>query len=92
MNPKFQAGNSAVFSCTTYFKLQTSYLVLSVKSVSSVWQQYHERLFSARRDTPVKLAGDRRCDSPGHTAKYGSYNLMDAETSEVLQVELVQVR
>ncbi|XP_052270796.1 uncharacterized protein LOC127871702 [Dreissena polymorpha] len=38
----------------------------------------------------VRLGGDARCRSPGHTAKYGSYTLMDLETNHVLDVQLVQ--
>ena len=48
--------------------------------IRSVWQRCQERLFSARRGKNIKLAGDGRCDSAGHCAKYGSYTLMDAET------------
>ncbi|XP_055958272.1 uncharacterized protein LOC126827962 [Patella vulgata] len=39
----------------------------------------------------VKLGGDARCCSPGHTAKYGSYSLMDLESGIVLDVQLIQV-
>ena len=43
------------------------------------------------------LAGDARCDSPGHNAKYGSYTLMHIDgdgrkgTNEIMSLELVQV-
>ena len=37
------------------------------------------------------LAGDGRCDSPGHCAKYGSYSLMEQRFDKVLRTELVQV-
>ena len=40
---------------------------------------------------PLSLGGDGRSDSPGHSAKYGSYTLMDLEHNVVLDVELVQV-
>lgn len=79
----------AVFSRTTYDKVQTAYLVPAVRQV---WAQCQQRLFQARADRPVKLAGDGRCDSPGHCAKFRSYTLMDAQTSEVLHSELIQVR
>ena len=84
-----QQSNIACFSEATYYKIQAAYLVVSVRSV---WQQCQNRLLAARRGKAVKLAWDGRCDSPGHTDKYGSYTLMDAETSEVLHVELLQVR
>lgn len=78
----------ACFSLQTYNSIQTSYLVPAVRNM---WQRCQQRLFEARRGKSVKLAGDGRCDSPGHCAKYGSYTLMDAETAEVLHSELIQV-
>ena len=55
-------------------------------------QRCQGHLFMARWGKNIKLAGDGRCDSAGHCAKYGRYTLMDAETSEVLHTEFVQVR
>lgn len=37
------------------------------------------------------LGGDGRCDSPGHSAKYGTYSLMDVEQDKILDSQLVQV-
>ena len=37
------------------------------------------------------LGGDGRSDSPGHSAKFGSYALMDMEHNTILDVKLVQV-
>ena len=37
------------------------------------------------------VGGDGRCDSPGHSAKYGTYSLMDAEKNKILDSQLVQV-
>ena len=39
----------------------------------------------------VALAGDGRCDSPGHCALYGVYSFMDCESCKVLGFELVKV-
>ena len=35
--------------------------------------------------------GDGRCDSPGHSAKYGTYSIVDTDTSKVIDFSLVQV-
>lgn len=38
-----------------------------------------------------ELNGDGRCDSPGHSAKYGTYTLMDSESAKVVEFKVVQV-
>lgn len=37
------------------------------------------------------LAGEGRCDSPGHNAKYGTYSLMEMTTEKIVDFSLVQV-
>lgn len=39
----------------------------------------------------LTLGGDGRCDSPGHSAKFGCYSLMDLEQNKILDSQLVQV-
>lgn len=40
---------------------------------------------------PVDLCGDGRSDSPGHSAKYGTYTLMDETSEKIIDFSLVQV-
>lgn len=40
----------------------------------------------------VVLGGDGRCYSPGYSAKYCSYSLIDLESNKIIDVQLVQVR
>lgn len=68
--------------------MQKHYLIPAVKLV---WNIKQTSLLDERKGKAVRLAGDGRCCSPGHTAKYGSYTLMDADTGEILAMELVQV-
>lgn len=44
-----------------------------------------------RANKAIALRGDGRCDSPGHSAKYGAYHLVELDLNKVLVVELVQV-
>ena len=37
------------------------------------------------------LFGDGRADSPGHSAKYGSYTVVDMRCNKVVDYRLVQV-
>ena len=52
------------------------------------WEKQQEYIFDSLRDRglPVKLGGDARFCSQGHTAKYGSYSFINLETSKVLDV------
>ena len=37
------------------------------------------------------LSGDGRCGSPGHSAKFGSYTVIDIFSDKVVDFKLVQV-
>jgi len=40
---------------------------------------------------PLTVGGDGRADSPRHSAKYGSYRIIDLDSNKVIHIELVQV-
>jgi len=44
-----------------------------------------------RSHRQLSLAGDGRCDSPGHSALFGTYSLMDTETGKIVCFELIKV-
>lgn len=69
--------------------MQKAYVV---PTVNSVWERKQQYLLDSIREEgrELKLGGDARCCSPGHTAKYGSYSLMDFTTSKVIDIQLVQ--
>ena len=69
--------------------LQKLYLI---PSVSSVWvKQQSELLRNLQQEKEIVLGGDCRCDSPGHSAKYGSYSFMELNSNKVIDIQLVQV-
>ena len=39
----------------------------------------------------ININGDGRCDSPGHSAKYGTYTLLDDDSGKVVAFSVVQV-
>ena len=71
----------------TFYLHQTQYLE---PSVLSVWSSKQQQLISTC-ELPLAIGGDGRADSPGHSAKYGSYGIIDLRTNKVLHIELVQV-
>ena len=44
-----------------------------------------------RRGEPLTIGGDGRADTPGHSAKYGSYAMLDLDLMVVVDIQLVQV-
>lgn len=80
-----------MFSIGTYMNIQSLYLV---PTIEDVWQRQQCDLFNAARANgePLRLGGDGRCCSPGHTAKYLSYTLMDLRTNKIMDTQLVQVK
>ena len=39
----------------------------------------------------MTLAGDGRCDSPGHSAKYGTYTVLDVKSNKIVDFKVVSV-
>ena len=66
------------FSQRTYFRLQNIYLIPTL-------------LYQAKSNLSVRVAGDGRCCSPGHTAKYGSYTLLEVNSGKIISMQLEQV-
>ena len=88
---KFLGGlksiNLACISRETFFRHQRQFLH---KVIQSTWILQRNRQFTEIQGTDVVIGGDGRCDSMGHSAKYGSYTAMNPETNKILNVEIVQ--
>ena len=80
----------ACISDRTFYYHQNRYLEPSIVSVCGDKQS---RLLTQckAQGTSLSIGGDGRADSPGHSAKYGSYGVIDLNTNKVLHIELVQV-
>ncbi|CAN8005572.1 unnamed protein product, partial [Ixodes pacificus] len=77
-----------VVSCSTFFTLQRTHLW---PANGGVWNQEQASLLEEARANPLRLAGDGRADSPGFSAKFGTYSVLDLETTKIVHFELVQV-
>ena len=53
---------------------------------------FQEELLSTYKKQKVKLAGDGRCDSPGCSAKFCTYTLMDIDSEKILHTVTVDKR
>ena len=59
--------------------------------VHTTWENEQQTLLDSLNGRSVRLAGDGRCDSPGYSAKYCTYTMMDMDTQKVVDFEVVQV-
>ena len=81
-----------------YFPTQRSYVsrchTSSLLVISDIWEKGQYILLSMLQQKvgKVAVAGDGRCDSPAHSAKYGTYSLLDVNSGLILTTNLVQVR
>ena len=71
------------------YKLQRLYVV---PAVNRCWENKQLCLLKSLQGKSSNVGGDARCDSPGHSANYGTrHHLLDLTLNKVLTVELVQV-
>ena len=80
----------ACISESTFYRHQRHYLQPAIRKL---WHDEQIQLLQAagRTNKPLCLEGDGRSDSPGLSAKYGSYSVVDLQTSKTLDVQLIQV-
>ena len=86
----FETLNLAHISQSTYNRYKTTLLQ---PVVWNCWLEHQRILFDELHvmEGCLELAGDSRSDSPGHSAKYGSYCLMETRLNKIIHFELIQV-
>ena len=83
--------NMASIKERTFFDHQKKYLA---PAILSVWNESQTSLLSecvSNGPLTIAIGGDGRADSPGHSAKYGSYGIIDLSSNKIIHIELVQV-
>ncbi|XP_049522109.1 uncharacterized protein LOC119450703 isoform X2 [Dermacentor silvarum] len=83
-----QSINVQAISETTFFKYQAFYMV---PAVEKLYKEQQAQLLSRVAGVDVDLAGGGRCDSPGHSAKYGTYVLYCTQVKRILDCQQIQV-
>ena len=86
----FRFMDVAAIARVTFFRHQEKYLQPAVRTV---WSKQQESIFAdlKQKRAPLALAGDGRADSPGHSAKYGTYTLVDLNSNKIIATQLVAV-
>ena len=79
--------NLHFISNPTFYSIQKKYLL---PVVEKAWEEEKWQVLNdAKVAGFVNLSGDGRCDSPGHSAKYGTYTLME-DTGKIITFNVVQ--
>ena len=73
---------------STFYRIQDSALI---PVVNDTCNKHQTSLLQQFKVAPVCLLGDGRCDSPGYSAKYGTYTHLEQNTGLILDFQLVQV-
>ena len=76
-------------SSSHFYKIQDKHLL---PVIHNKWQSSQAEIVQqVSQVNHVDICGDGRCDSPGHSAKYGAYTMMDESTRKVTDFSFVQV-
>ena len=73
-----KATNLQIFSGRYCTSTQKKYLF---PAVNKVYSEHEEEILNEVRNRQVVAGGDGRCDSPGTSGKYGTYSIVDTDTS-----------
>ena len=60
--------------------------------VFSWWEEMQKLQFELFQNREVNVAADGRNDSPGYSATYCNYALMDTESNLILHQEIIDLR
>lgn len=81
--------NINFISSTTFHRIQTFYVVPSIKEL---WVEMKGKIWNLFEKDHLVLCGDGRMDSPGFSAKYCLYTMMDHFLDLIVDVEVVDKR
>jgi ribonuclease HI len=89
VNSLAQCLNLAFIGRSTFYDMQKEVLF---PVVDKAWKDHQVDLLNETKESSkLDICGDGRCDSPGHCAKYGTYTVMEENSSKILDFEVVQV-
>ena len=87
----FKTLYCATISRKTFFRHQKKYLH---PAIHVIWEKNQILLLSKLKEKQqgLVIGGDGRSDSPGHSAKYGSYSMLELNLNKIVDIQLVQVK
>ncbi|XP_057308719.1 uncharacterized protein LOC130647027 [Hydractinia symbiolongicarpus] len=79
------------FLCkTTFYEIQKKYIFQAIHKIYSTHRELRFQSYLEGNEA-LDLAGDKRCDSPGYSAKYGTYTLLNSKSNEIVDFHVVHV-
>ena len=81
--------NVSFLSESTFSRIQTTCVTPVVKEL---WEAMKEKVWEVLKGEELALAGDGRNDSPGHSAKYCVYTIMEHYLHLIVDIEVVDKR
>jgi len=81
--------NVVHISRSRFFEIQKTLLF---PAMNKYYKNSRVQLYDECLKSPINhFSGDGRCDSPGYSAKYGTYSLMNTETNKIIDFQVVYV-
>ena len=81
--------NLQFISSSQFYSTQNKFLF---PVINNAWDSSRAGVIQELQQAPhVDICGDGRCDSPGHSAKYGTYSMLDEKSGKVIEFSVVQV-
>lgn len=81
--------NLKFFSDSTFYRIQRDFIAPVIRKM---WRKERKNVMDMLRNKElVVLIGDGRCDSPGHSAKYCTYTLMESSSGMVVDTVVIPV-
>ncbi|XP_071949156.1 uncharacterized protein [Antedon mediterranea] len=72
-----------IVNCNTFYRIQRRYLV---PSINKLWDKTQEEILKSHEGKEVVLLGDGRMDSPGHSAQFCTYTMMNNADKSILSI------
>ena len=89
MRTFFQFLGIGFLSSSTFHRIQRNYVV---PEVLFLWEEMKNEIWAVLKNEPLILCGDGRSDSPGFSAKYGTYVLMEQFLEVIVDIEVIDKR
>ncbi|KAL3888117.1 hypothetical protein ACJMK2_000497, partial [Sinanodonta woodiana] len=84
-----QMMNMKFISASKFHDIQSTYLV---PIIDTFWEEHKKQVLSSFQEQELVVLGDGRNDSPGHSAQYCSYTIMEDVSKKILTIHTLDER